>query len=207
MLKSFSQLEQDFEIVKFYKGKANGYFVDVGANDGLTFSNSFLLERFLNWKGICVEPLPSMIEILNENRKCIVSPYAAYSESGKTLEFSIHNGDSMFSGITSKLSGHNENMVKSNSTTITVQTKTLTDILKDANAPKFIEYLSLDTEGSEYDILKVFDWDTYTFGCIDVEHNYQEPARSNIRTLLESKGYKHMREVQWDDAYIHTSLL
>ena len=206
MFRSYSQLNQDMEIIKFYKKKNGGYFVDVGANDGINFSNSYLLEKRFGWKGICVEPLPCMIDVLTKFRNCIVSPYAAYSESGKTLEFSICNINSMGSGITDNLDAYKD-IVMSNRTVITVQTKTLTDILKDANAPKFIEYLSLDTEGSEYEILKAFDWDTYTFGCIDVEHNYIEPARTNIRTLLESKGYKHVREVQFDDAYIHASLL
>jgi hypothetical protein len=84
----------------------------------------------------------------------------------------------------------------------------LTTILDDIQAPSFIEFLSLDTEGSEYEILKAHDFDKYKFGYICVEHNRIEKNRKAIRELLESKGYQFYREngdSQWgviDDDYI-----
>ena len=70
----------------------------------------------------------------------------------------------------------------------------------------FIEYLSLDTEGSEYEILKGFDFSKYTFGYIDVEHNFEEPTRTHIRNLLEENGYIYICENNWDDCYKHSSV-
>ena len=75
-----------------------------------------------------------------------------------------------------------------------------------ANAPKFIEFLSLDTEGSEYDILQAHDFDQYLFGYICIEHNFIEVNRQKIRKLLESKGYIFVRENHVDDDYIHSSI-
>ena len=74
------------------------------------------------------------------------------------------------------------------------------------NAPRFIDYLSLDTEGSEYEILKALDFDKYTIGLIDVEHNFVEPRRSQIKELLISKGYVYLRENHADDMYRHSSI-
>ena len=67
--------------------------------------------------------------------------------------------------------------------------------------------MSLDTEGSEYEILKGFDFKNYTVGLIDIEHNYEEPRRSYIKNYLETYGYVRYHENKWDDSYIHNSLL
>ena len=66
-----------------------------------------------------------------------------------------------------------------------------------------MEYLSLDTEGTEYDILKALDFSKWVFGLIDVEHNFEEAKRESIRRLLESNGYVFLRQNKWDDCYIH----
>jgi hypothetical protein len=87
-----------------------------------------------------------------------------------------------------------------------VKTLTLTDLLDKAKAPSFIDYLSLDTEGSEFEILRATDFSRYTFGLIDVEHNFVEPRRTEIRNLLLSHGYVYLRENQFDDSYKHSSL-
>ncbi len=71
---------------------------------------------------------------------------------------------------------------------------------------RYIDYLSLDTEGSELEILKSVDLTKYTFGIIDVEHNYIEPRRTQIRELLESHGYEYIRANKFDDCYKHKSL-
>lgn len=82
----------------------------------------------------------------------------------------------------------------------------MNDLLEKSNAPLFIDYLSLDTEGSELEILKSVDLQKYTFGLIDVEHNFVEPKRSQIRDLLTSNSYHYIRENNHDDCYKHKSL-
>ncbi len=62
--------------------------------------------------------------------------------------------------------------------------------------------MSMDTEGSELEILNSFDFQKYTFGLIDVEHNYTEPKRSEIKKLLEANGYLYKGENNWDDMYV-----
>jgi hypothetical protein len=76
-------------------------------------------------------------------------------------------------------------------------------LLRKYKSPKYIDYLSIDTEGSEYEILNAFDFNEYKFGIITVEHNYT-PEREKIFTLLSSKGYKRMYQdiSLFDDWYI-----
>lgn len=196
-MKSYSQIGQDISIIKYYNNKKNGYYVDVGAYDGVQFSNTYLLEKNYNWKGICVEPSPVTFPKLKECRKnSICINKAAYSKTGEILDFSI---DDMFSGITDCVDRH---MIAKNGQKTKVETIRLDELLKQCNAPNFIEYLSLDTEGSELEILKSIDFDNYKFGIIHVEHNNVEPRRSQMRELLISKGYKYNKQNQFDDEYI-----
>jgi len=112
----------------------------------------------------------------------------------------------LLSGISGHIDAHKPK-VDSSKTSIQVQTISLLDALDRANAPSFIEYISLDTEGSEFEILSTFDFEKYTFGLIDVEHNFIEPRRTDIRNLLLSKGYVYKGENQWDDMYKHSSVV
>lgn len=204
---SYSQIGQDLKVLEVYKHKQNGFFLEIGAFDGVVFSNSYILERDYLWTGICVEPVPYLFERLKTNRpKAICSDYAVYGESGLTLNFDIANDLDMLSGISAHIDRHYD-QVYANYTTIQVKTITLTDLLDMYNAPTFIDYMSLDTEGSEYEILKSFNFEKYTFGIIDVEHNGVEPRRSEIKELLLSKGYQYMGPNQIDDIYHHPSIM
>jgi len=203
---SYSQLGQDLEVIKFYNNKTNGFFVEVGASDGIELSNTYLLEKKFNWKGICCEPIPSRFKSCQINRQnSICYSDAVYSESGLTLSFDIANNYDLLSGISKHIDYHKSN-VDSNKTSFQVKTISLLDVLDKANAPSFIEYMSLDTEGSELEILKNFDFEKYTFGLIDIEHNYIQPRRSEIYSLLLSKGYIYKGANKWDDMYKHSSL-
>jgi FkbM family methyltransferase len=211
---SKSQLAQDQHVIEFYKQKQNGYFVEIGASDGVSLSNTYLLEKTYNWKGICVEPLPNEFSKLKHSRSAICCNKAIYNTSDRVLKFVIKEC-SLCSGILEALDesvkidniiykrGPNDNV----HSIIDVTTITLNDLLISSNAPHFIEYLSLDTEGSELEVLKSVDLNTYTFGIIDVEHNYVEPRRTQIRNLLESHNYMFHSENKFDDHYIHRSLL
>ena len=211
---SRSQLGQDISVITFYNNKYNGYFVEIGASSGIALSNTYLLETKYNWKGICVEPIPFEYNELVKNRKAICSNLAIYNESNKILKFVIKNF-SMCSGLAETMDEsvcidnviHNRGVNYDVDKIIDVKTITLNDLLIKANSPNFIEYLSLDTEGSELEILKSVDFNKYTFGIIDVEHNFVEPRRTNIRNLLETNNYKFNKENKFDDQYIHISLL
>ena len=198
-MKSYSQLRQDLNVISFFNNKNDLYFIDIGANDGKTLSNTFLLEKKYNWKGICSEPLPIAFKQLIKCRSVTCDNNAVFSKSGLSLEFSESN---LLSGI-SKFIDRHKHAKKGNK--IIVKTITLQSLLDNYKAPKIIQYFSLDTEGTELEILKSVDFSTYTFLYINLEHNYIEPRRSEIRTLLLNNGYLYKGENKWDDDYIHES--
>ena len=203
---SYSQLGQDLNVVSFYNNKKNGFFLEIGASDGIELSNTYLLETKYNWTGICCEPIPEQYNKLVINRPNSVSCIeAVYNESNLIVTFDIANNYNLLSGISKNIDCHIKD-VNENKTTIQVKTISLLDLLDKFNAPKFIEYMSLDTEGTEFEILKNFDFEKYTFGLIDVEHNYCEPRRTEIKNLLLSKGYIYKGENNWDDMYKHNSV-
>ena len=195
---SYSQIGQDVEVHHAYPN--GGFYVEIGASDGIELSNTYLLEKN-GWNGICAEPIPDKFVKLCENRpKANCCDKALYHTSNQVVDFDICTSYSLLSGISESIDTYKQH-VDQYKTTIKVETITLEDLLDMWNVPKFIEYLSLDTEGSEYDILKVFDFTKYKFGIIHVEHNYIEPRRTQIRLLLESNGYKFEKENNWDDCY------
>ena len=203
---NYSQIGQDLEVLKFYNKKQNGFFIEIGASDGIDLSNTYLLETQYNWKGICVEPIPKRFESLCKNRpNSLCYDYAVYNESNTQVTFDIANNYDLLSGISSNIDCY-KNEVNANKTQIMVNTISFNDLLEKSNAPLFIDYLSLDTEGSELEILKSVDLQKYTFGLIDIEHNFIEPRRTQIRDLLTSNGYEFIRENRWDDSYKHKSI-
>jgi FkbM family methyltransferase len=188
----YSGLGQDMWVLNTAKNK---YFVDIGAADGFGHSNSLKLEME-GWNGICVEPVPSLYEILNQCRRCIKINKAAWREN-TTIDFLICNGPGL-SGIP----GYFDNIHHRDGSYNPIDTITLNQLLKENNAPKDMGYLSIDTEGTEYEILKAFDF-SYTFDCMTIEHNFDSQKKNNINTLLTSNGYKLCKEVEQDDFYIH----
>jgi len=199
--KTYSQLKQDLKVLEFYKYKKNGFFIEIGANNGIELSNTYLLEKDYNWKGICVEALPDKFKELVKHRTSININKAVYNKTGEILNFS---SDNLGSGITELIDKYLDVKKKEQ---IKVETITLNDILDNNNAPTFIDYLSIDTEGSEYIILSAVNFNKYTFGIIHLEHNYVEPRRTDMKNLLLSKGYKYLGENAYDDEYVHSSLL
>ena len=197
--KSISQLYQDVNVITFFNKKEKLFFVDIGANDGINMSNTCLLEKEYKWFGICSEPLPEAFEKLIKCRSVDCDNNAVFNKTGLTLDFSQSD---LLSGITEYIDKYT--YVK-NCKTVKVNTITLQDLLEKYKAPKVIHYLSLDTEGSELEILKSVNLSQYTFLYINLEHNYIEPKRSLMREILLSNGYLYKGENQWDDEYIHES--
>lgn len=195
-----SQLGQDMWVLQQFQYKRYGYFVEFGATDGIMLSNTYLLEKEFGWQGLLAEPNPKFFKKLTENRSSHCSDACISQVTGETVEFILADE---FGGIDAfALAGKHREKVssyKEQDNVIKVQTVTLEDFLIYHNAPRSIDYLSVDTEGSEYSILSVFPFDEWDIKLITVEHNY-EPQRESILKLLTGFGYKRI-ESQWDDWY------
>jgi len=200
---SLSQFGQDLDVLDFYKNKKDGFFIEIGAHNGVTGSNTYLLEK-TGWKGICVEPMPEIFKSLLINRpKSLCCDLAVYNSSDKDVVFDIFETN-VLSGISEHLKISEKYNKKQKS--IIVKTITLNDLLLKYNAPLFIDYMSLDTEGSEFEILKSVDLTKYIFGIIHVEHNFIQPKRSQIKQLLIDNGYEFIKTNNVDDYYKHKSI-
>jgi FkbM family methyltransferase len=187
---SKSQLGQDLlALIASGTGK-RGFFVEFGSADGVALSNSFLLEKELGWSGILCEPSRSWHEDLKRNRSCIVDTRCVYSRTGGQISFS-ENYIGELSGITEFTGNDHHGLINRTTDSYQVETISLLDLLKHHNAPQHIEFLSVDTEGSEFEILNAFDFSQYTFGAICVEHNYLE-NRPKVKQLLLANGYRQV---------------
>ena len=201
---SHSQLRQDLFALNQLNFKKNGFFLEFGATDGINLSNTYLLEKKFNWNGILAEPAKVYHKELSENRNCYIEKKLVWKDSKSKLTF-VETSVKELSTIKeySKFDSH----IRKTHKQYTVDTISLNDLLKKYNAPNIIDYLSIDTEGSELDILNNFDFNTYQFRVITCEHNYSS-NRDKIYDLLSNNGYKRVMSniSQFDDWYIKTSI-
>jgi FkbM family methyltransferase len=199
---SYSQLFQDLLVLQLMHEKSQGYFVEFGAADGVFLSNTYLLEKDFNWSGIVCEPAISWKKALSENRSSIIDYRCVFHASGLNLPFlDVKNNELSTLQSYSQLDLHAAN--RSSGNEYLVETVSLEDLLDQHNAPHIIDYLSIDTEGSEFDILKVFNFKKYQFRIITVEHNHTE-MRSEIYNLLICNGYTRIfKDLSgFDDWYV-----
>lgn len=216
MPESKSQLGQDLFVVSKLNIPTDAhFFVEFGATDGVTLSNTHLLEKHFHWKGILAEPAQVWHQRLLNNRNCAIDKRCVTNISGSHvnfLEVQDLGGDSSSYPELSCIADYADNgdwassIRKDNAESYTVETVSLNDLLRFHNAPKEIGYLSIDTEGSELAILEAFDFDGYKIHIITVEHNYKDDIRSGIYNLLKHHGYTRVLEdvSQWDDWYVLT---
>jgi len=199
--KAVSQLGQDLWVLEKTNYKRGGFFVEFGATDGVMLSNTWLLEKEFDWKGICSEPNPKSFNALKKNRDCVLSNACIGAVTGEEVDFilaDVYGGmvkhvDSDMHGLARKAyAAVKENVLK-------LTTVSLQDFLIQHNAPKKIDYLSIDTEGSEFEIIENFPFNEWDISMLTIEHNYS-PQRHEIKAILEDKGYVCI-EKKWDDWY------
>jgi FkbM family methyltransferase len=198
--KSKAQLKQDFFVLLETNFLQNGFFVEFGATNGLDFSNTYLLEKEYAWNGILVEPARCFYESIKKNRSCYIDQSCVWSASNSYIDF-IEDESAPLSTISKfKKIDHHKRV---ESKTYKIQTISLSDLLKKYNAPKKIDYLSIDTEGSEFEILSNFNFKEYEFKIITCEHNFNK-NREKIHNLLSKNGYirKYTGLSNYDDWYI-----
>ena len=200
--KSKSQVQQDLFVLHELDFKQGGYFVEFGAANGVDLSNTYLLEKELGWTGILAEPAKVWAEELANNRDCHIDFDCVWSKTGEVLDFNETTAAEL--STVSQFSDSDEHAsARANGNTYNVNTISLVDLLDKYDAPKEIDYLSIDTEGSEFEILNAFDFDKYKIKIITCEHNYT-PMRGQILQLLQSKGYvrKYTEYSRFDDWYV-----
>ncbi len=201
---SHSQIFQDAFVLYALGEKTNGFFCDFGSTDGVFLSNSHSLEEHFGWTGICAEPARSWHADLRRNRpKAYIETDCVWSHTGETLTFSETRSKELSTIAAYRGSDSHARRRRRGTETYDVQTISLNDLLTKYDAPADFDYLSMDTEGSELDILKTFDLTHYRPKVITIEHNYTE-SRNAIFQLLTAHGYTRvLPEVSmFDDWYL-----
>ena len=201
--KSQSQLKQDLFVLNETNNKKRGYFVEFGATNGVDFSNTYLLEKEFSWKGILAEPAKSWEKELRENRpNSSIETSCVWKDSISRLVFN-ETSDPKLSTIDTFSFDDGHRYARKTGKKYEVQSISLLDLLRKHKAPIYIDYLSIDTEGSEYQILNSFDFNEYHIQIITVEHNHTS-QRDLIFSLLSANGYKRKYDniSGFDDWYI-----
>jgi FkbM family methyltransferase len=162
----------EFVIDNILGRKQGLMYVDVGANDGLIVSNTAYMELDLGWNGICIEPHPEAYYKLEKNRNCKKYNCCISDIYGEVDFLVVYGYAEMLSGIKSEYDPRHIDRINSevakhggSLNTIKVKSRTLNSILKENNITH-IDYLSIDTEGSELSVLKSIDLDKYIVSVI-----------------------------------------
>ena len=174
-----------------FKDKPNGYYVEVGALDGVVNSQSFIFEKTLGWDGIVVEPNPMWKTHLSTNRKCNIN-HSAISNTNETALFECR-ANYGFSGLKSNSSDARYSDIINE---IEVKTTTLYNLLNTYNAPTTIDWISIDTEGAELDILDKFfsENDKYRINLLNFEtYEFHDAGK-----MLESQPFLKIKNPYLD---------
>ena len=200
---SYGKNNLDIELEK-YLNYTNGFFIELGAHDGITQSNTFYYEKKKNWNGILIEPTPKLYEICKKNRSkknlffcnaCVDFDYKKenvkliYSNLKTTsvdLTSDIYREKHLAEPELNFFEKQNYYMAKA---------KTLNSILKDSNVPKVIDFFSLDVEGAEFSVLNGINFDEFNFKYILIETDEFE----RLKKFLEDKKYQFVKKFNFND--------
>jgi FkbM family methyltransferase len=202
----FSQFNQDkFLNEVVFCNKKNGFFIDIGAYDGISFSNSLFFERSNDWSGICVEPNPSVFSKLVSLRKSINLNVCIGSENKKVKFTQIEGYSEMLSGIAEEYDNRHIERINNNIlikggkiNEIEVDMITLRDIVELKN--KKIDFISIDTEGNEFEIVNSINFDFLDVKALVVENNYKD---NRIREHLNSVGFEYIYKLDCDEVFLN----
>lgn len=200
--KSKSQLRQDLFVLSQLDFKKNGYFIEFGATNGIDLSNTYLLEKEFGWVGILAEPARCWHKNLQKNRDAHIEKKCVWRNSNSILDFNETEAAELSTiNLFNNSDLHAE--VRKTGKSYQVNTISLNDLLIKYNAPVEIDYMSIDTEGSEFEILNHFDFSKHKFNVITCEHNFT-PMRDKIFKLLSDHGYvrKFQELSRFDDWYV-----
>jgi FkbM family methyltransferase len=180
-----------------YLNYENGYFIELGANDGVTQSNTLFLEKNKNWKGILVEPMPANFLLCKKNRSLnnhfFCNACVSFDYSDKFVEMIYSNLMTTTLEIESDISNVIEHTSSGSSFleaeedvfSFAAIATNLNNILVKSKAPALIDFMSLDVEGVEIEVLKGINHDEFRFKYILIEsRNF-----SKLQSYMNSIGY------------------
>jgi FkbM family methyltransferase len=186
--------EQEQELIQeFFNEQQPAFFVDVGAADPEFGSQSWHLEQ-AGWSGVLVEPRPDMAEKLRRDRRVPVYEVACSSPNnvGRSMTLHLRGGYSSLSGNLVVAGLKPQGIVN-------VSIRTLDDLLTESKAPAPIDFVSIDVEGHEIEVLDGFDLDNWRPRLILIEDHVPD---LRLHRLLQQRGYKWVRRTGLNAWYV-----
>ena len=201
-------LQDKFVNENFFKDKRNGVFLDVGAYDGVSISNSLFFEKELGWTGICVEPSPTKFMKLCKYRTSIAMNYAIDKSNGMSKFLSTTGYTDTLAGLVDHYDQrhlsriHNEiSALGGQANVIPVHTISIESLLERFGI-RHIDYMSVDVEGGEMAVLQSINFDKVRIDVIDFEDNYTDIS-TPIVTFLKKNGYVFHTKLGGDIIMVH----
>ena len=195
----FSQLGEDKILnEKYFKGKRNGFFIELGAMNGVTYSNTLFFEKELEWSGVLIEPQNYMYEELIRNRpNCYNFNYAISEVKGDVL----FRGTHAIGGIDSSMTEHHKEIWNLEDSYY-VKSKPIKDVLKDVPI-KEVDLFSIDVEGGELEVLKTFDWNIPVKVVLIEIQEHDHDKDNEIRNFLKRKNFSYSESVPCSEIWVN----
>jgi hypothetical protein len=189
---SRSQIFQDLFAYYFSGQKNKGIFIEIGGGNGVDLSNTYILEKKFSWHGVICEPDKRLHANILATRKCFLEKKPIHHSSNKKIYFSFKEPYDSF--IKKKYSSSAKKM----------RTLSLNSLIKKYQLGKNIDYISIDTEGNELDIIKEFNFKKFNVKIFTIEHNFKKNKRESIYKILKKNNYQRMFKFisYMDDWYI-----
>jgi hypothetical protein len=189
---SKSQIFQDLFAYFFSGCKKNGIFIEIGGGNGVDLSNTYILEKNFKWKGVICEPDIRLHSNILTKRKCFLETKPVSNSLNKNIYFYFKG---LYDSYTSFHADPSAKKLKSIS---------LNNLIKKYQLGKNIDYISIDTEGNELDIIKNFNFNKYNVKIFTIEHNFKQKIREKIYKILIKNNYQRMFKYisYMDDWYI-----
>ena len=197
-----AQHGEDRWLERYFASTGPGFFVEVGAYDGVVLSNTYLLET-IGWRGILVEPDPDKAALCRANRPAcrVFECAAAGSEDQTSIDFHAVEGGAVYS--TTTMTPHHAARIREwglRHRTLTVQAKTLNSMLADVQPPS-VSFVSIDVEEGELEVLRGFDLERWRPRMVMVETNTRFRNR-DVRNFFRQRGYAFFHAIGWNDIYV-----
>ena len=198
----YSQHGEDEYIKKLFPNINNGICIEVGAYDGTSCSNTRHFEK-LGWRALCIEPIPSAFEKCKKIRKecyqCCISDKDAEEKEFTIFQLGGDNKSAISSLIPDERLIESHKHLITNVTKKNVKVRSLNSLLEEIDFPKVIDFVSIDTENTELDVLKGFDLNKYNVRLLVIENNFNEPFCENY---LSQYGYKKIHRLAVNDFFM-----
>ncbi len=195
--RSVSQAGQDFWVFgEVFNEKREGSFLEIGSADGISLSNTLVLEKRYGWRGLCIEANPLLFKNLQRVRNAICLNVCLDSREGDVSFLPRGLGGGIVGPDTDN-NGNEAGLDLSQVTTL--RARTLASVLAEQKIESAIDYLSIDVEGAEERVLDRFPFTQYRFNCLTIER-----PKPRLAELLQENGYLLVKTIpRLDSFYIH----